>query len=509
MSLKKLGGETIIYGLANILPRLLTFVLVTPFLTRAMVSEDYGVVGVLFMYIGLLTALLVFRMDTVVFRFASRAEHDARAVFVRAQTFVVAVVIVVVGLGLLLSNQVADWIHYPDRPSYVVVFLLAVAFDCLSAVPLARLRLERRAWLFVAVNLGATLLSLALLYLLLDFWPDWGTLLGLVYDPNYQVTYYLATIAIPAALRYLVLLLDGLYRYRLRPAKRLGNELLAKDNAGHAPVLRRMLIYSAPLTLVGVAGIFNALSGPYIIQEFMGGTTTENLYWSGQFSAALKLAVILNLFVTAFNYAAEPFFFRQAGNDLDKADKQIFADATRAYALVGVLACAGIMIFLPWLKVFIGDDLQEGLVVLPFLLAGNFCFGLYSNFSIAYKLTDKTYLGGAIALAGSLVCAGVGIFFIGAYGIIAPAAAMFACYLLMCALAWGVTWRYFPVAYPIGRIVVYVMVSCAVVYGALSQVQGFVGRIAVFLGLLAILGWLEKNWLRSVLRRKQPTNPAQ
>ena len=51
----------------------------------------------------------------------------------------------------------------------------------------------------------------------------------------------------------------------------------------------------------------------------------------GQFAAALKFAVILNLFVTAFNYAAEPFFFRQAGSDLAAADK---TDLRRRYACI-------------------------------------------------------------------------------------------------------------------------------------------------------------------------------
>lgn len=503
MSLKQLGGETIIYGLANILPRLLNFVIVVPFLTEVMVSEDYGVVGVLFMWIGLLTALLVFRMDTVVFRFASKVEFDPRAVFRKAQSFVVLTTLFVVGAGMLLADSVAELLHYPDRSIYVILFLLTVAFDCLSAVPLARLRLEQRSWFFVAVNMANILLNLSMIFLLLYLWPLKGELFGFTYDPNYQVAYYLVTLAFASGFRYLLLLGDGLLHYR-DPTNQGKPESAESDGQFIPPALGEMLRYSAPLALVGVAGIFNALSGPAIIQEYLGGTITENLYWSGQFSAALKLAVILNLFVTAFNYAAEPFFFRQAGSDLDKADKKIYADATRAYAVVGVLVCAGIMIFLPWVKEFIGDDLQEGLVVLPFLLAGNFCFGLYSNFSISYKLTDKTYLGGLIALSGSIVLVTVSYFAIDTYGIQAPAAGMLACYLLMCILAWLVTRKYFPVNYPLFRILVYVLLASVTVYGALSLDAGFVGRVAMFLCLLAVLGIIEWPWIRSTLLGKAP-----
>ncbi|OAV46223.1 lipopolysaccharide biosynthesis protein [Lewinella sp. 4G2] len=489
MSLKQLGGETIIYGLANILPRLLNFVILVPFLTAVMVSEDYGVVGDLFFWIALLIALLTFRMDTVVFRFASRKEYDARAVFRKAQRFVVGAVLAVVGTGLLLAGNVAEWMSYPDRDVYVVLFLLTVACDCLSAVPLARLRLERRAWFFVFVNLGNVLLLLALVFTLLHFWPEWGTLFGVAYEESYQVVYYMGAIAVAAAFRYLLLLADGLWRYRKR-----------KTDWSSSPNYGKMLAYSAPLTLVAVAGVYNAQSGLAVIKEFFGDDVTSNLYWTGQFSAALKLAVILNLFVTAFNYAAEPFFFRQAGSDLATADRTIYADAARAYAIVGTLVCAGILVFLPWLKDFIGRDLQEGLFVLPFILAGNFFLGLYSNFSIAYKLTDKTYLGGIIAFTGSIICAAVGIGFIGEYGIIAPALAMLACYLTMCVLAWLVTRRVFPVPYPLLRILLYIILSALTVYGALSLDAGLGARIAMFAALIVTYGAVEYKWLRSVLR---------
>ena len=200
--------------------------------------------------------------------------------------------------------------------------------------------------------------------------------------------------------------------------------------------------------------------------------------------------------MTAFNYAAEPFFFRQAGSDLAAADKRIYADATRAFALVGVMVCAAILIFLPWIKDFLGRDLQEGLFVLPFILAGNFFFGLYSNFSIAYKLTDRTYLGGGIALLGSLVCAAVGVGFIGRYGILAPAAAMTACYVVMCALAYLVTRRYFPVPYPIGRILIYLVLAVSATYVARSQGAELLGSVAVFGSLVTALSVLEWKWLK-------------
>lgn len=495
MSLRKLGGETLIYGLSSVLGRLLTFVIVTPVLTRLLSREEYGVVSDLMMWTGLLIALLVFRMDTALFRFASRAEFAGASVFKKTQWFVVASVGVGVVLYAGFEEAIAGWMKYPDRTVYLRLVVAAVAFDALSAIPLARLRLRERSWAFVAVNLGNVAVNIALLFLLLFTLPGnerWFTeTIGLTYDPNYQVGYYLAAIALASALRYLALLVDGWWYPEPVPDRHAGS-----------PSLKTLLVYSAPLTLVAVAGIYNALSGPTLLKELADqGSTTENLNYAGLFGASIKLAVILNLFVTAYNYAAEPFFFRQAGRDLATADRTIYADASRAYALVAATASVAILLLLPWLRHFIDADYFAGLVILPVLLGGNFLFGLYANFAIAYKLTDRTWMGGLIALSGSVVLYLVSNRFAPAYTIWAPAWGMLACYGLMCILAYVVSRRYFPVDYPLGRIFLYALLAAGTVWvGQYSEVLFF--RVVLLLAYLLVVGLLEQKWVRRVFLTK-------
>lgn len=494
MSLKKLGGETIVYGFSNILGRMLNFVLVTYFITRLMPAEEYGVVGGLMFYTALLIAVLVFRMDTVVFRYASREAYSAPAVFKKAQRVVTLSVITVLGFMLLFAPQLADWLKYPNRVVYVQLVIFTVAFDALSAVPLARLRLEQRAWFFVFVNLGNVLVNILLIFLLLYVWrwnagyvaEHWG----FTYDENYQVGYYLLCIALASAFRYVFLLVDGIRRYG--------------KTTGASPSLSTMLSYSLPLTVVGVAGIINFLIAPELIKFWHGGTVTENLRFAGYFNAATKLAVFLNLFITAYNYAAEPFFFRQAGNEVETADRKIYADAARAYSIVAALASAGILLFLPWLELFIDAEERAGLYVLPILLAANFFFGLYSNLSVAYKLTDKTLYGGAMAAVGSAIVIVGGIVFVPDYGIMAMAWSMLICFIVMCFLAWLVSLRFFPVNYPWGRIAIYAVLACVAVYLAAllpeavgDAAQGaMLGRGAIFTALLVAFGLMERDWIR-------------
>jgi O-antigen/teichoic acid export membrane protein len=490
MSLKKLGGETIVYGFSNILGRLLNFVLVTYFITRLMSAEEYGVVSGLMFYTALLIVVLVFRMDTAVFRFASREEYSTATVIRTAQRFVTIAVVVVLGGMLLFAQPLADWMGYPERVMYVQLVLVTVAFDALSAVPLARLRLEQRPWYFVFVNLANVAVNMLLIFLLLYVWrwnADWVTEhLGFTFDVRYQVGYYLLCMALAAAFRYLLLLVDGLRRY--------GKE------SGPSPGLRTMLVYSLPLAIVGVAFIVNTLIAPELIRLYHGGTIAENLAPAGLFGAAMKLAVFLNLFITAYNYAAEPFFFRQVGKDLKTVDRTIYADAMRAYVLVATLASAGILLFLPWLERFLDAEERAGLYVLPLLLAANFFFGLYSNLSVAYKLTDKTVYGGAIASFGSLIVILGGVLFIPVYGIMAMAWSMLACFVVMSFLAWLVSRRFFPVDYPWARIALYTGLASLAVLGGGAQDAMWV-RIAIFVALLSLFALLERRWVERTFLR--------
>ncbi len=510
MSLRKLGSETMIYGLSNVLGRLLNFVLVTYFISRLMPEEEFGVVGDLMFWTGWSIALLVFRMDTVLFRYASRGDFDARAVFRKVNRFVWISVGVVLGGAFILADGVADWLKYPDRVIYVQLVIVTIAADALSAVPLARLRQKKRAWFFVAVNLGNVLVNIGLIYLLLYFLPDnerwFADNFGLRYDPNYKVGFYLASVCIASVLRWLALVIDGGLQYGKASVETLDESPVV----GTTPPWKTLLAYAAPLTLVAVAGIYNAQSGPTLLKELSAqGSTTENLAYAGLFSAAMKMAIILNLFVTAYNYAAEPFFFRQSGKDLATADRTIYADACRAYGLIATLASAGILLFLPWLSLLIDIDYRRGLVILPILLAANFLFGLYANFSIAYKLTDRTWLGGGIALIGSAFIFVINTRYAAELTIWAPAWGMLACYAVMCILAWFVSRKYFPVDYPLLRIGLYLLLALGAtmlaarlegadnwtIAGADAGAKWYI-RGAVFALLLAGFGALEHKWVR-------------
>jgi O-antigen/teichoic acid export membrane protein len=507
--IRKLAGETAIYGLSSVLGRVVTFVLLTPFLTRVFAPGEYGIVNDLYFYTAFLLVLYTFRFETAVFRFASRAEHDATLVFRTAALYVGGLTAVATLAALWWAPELAAWLEYPDRVSYVVLFLLITAVDAWCAIPYARLRLTQRPYRFALVRLTNITINILLVYAFLDWLPQLaearGGIWAAVYDPERRGGYVFWANLI-AALSSLVFLLPLYWRRtKITPAT---PATPASPSVWFAPQLwRRMFGYSLPLVIVGLAGIINSLVGIPLLKWYGGGTVGENLALAGIYAAATKLAVLMNLFIQAYNYAAEPFFFRQAAGSQDKT---IYADAARAFALIGSLGFVGIMLYFEQLQYFIGEDLRAGLGVLPILLVANFFLGLFYNFAISYKLADKTHLGGWIAVGGSAIVLGLFFLLLPQYGYYAPAWATLACYAFMTVCGYAVSRRYFPIPYRLGRMGYYLVWGLAIYamscflnrWLKATVVAQFIlntGLLVLFLGLL----WkTEGPWLRRILGKE-------
>jgi O-antigen/teichoic acid export membrane protein len=230
----------------------------------------------------------------------------------------------------------------------------------------------------------------------------------------------------------------------------------------------------------------------------------ENLALGGIYAAAAKLAVLMNLFIQAFNYAAEPFFFRQAAAS---EKKKIYADVARAFALVGSLAFMGIMLYLDQIQYFLGEEYRESLGILPILLVANFFLGLYFNFSIGYKLTDQTRWGGYLALMGAVITLVLGIGLIPTLGYYAPAWASLACFFSMTLGGYWLTRRLWPVDYQLGRMAYYLILAL-VCWGLSLWLEPFLpvgiaytiaANTVIMVIALTILYKTEWNWLKSTI----------
>ena len=473
-SLRKLASQTVVYGLSSILGRFLNYLLV-PLYTYAFAAEAYGVVSEFYAYAGFFAVLLGLGLETGYFRFRTRAGVGDSAAYGAALWILIPANLLFLGLVIGYREPLSIWLRYPEHPEYLVWFSLILATDALCALPFARLRAEERAGRFAAIKLTEILLTIGLnLLFILGFpalrqrWPafQWDQWL----DPQIGVGAIFLANLIGSAAKWVLLL----------------PEFRRIDFSGGLCWIRPMLRYALPMVIIGFAGMINEMLDRAILKDLLPFDLSTNLRMLGIYGACYKLSILMTLFVQAFRYAGEPFFFGIAGR----------SDAKQAYALVMryfVVCCSGIylgvVLFLDVFKYFIGEEYREGLGVVPILLMANLFLGIYVNLSIWYKLTDRTGWGAWVSIFGAGLTVVMNVALIPKYGYVGSAWATLACYASMVVLSWGIGRYFYPVPYPVMRIGGYLVLSVG-----LTWVQPIIelrwGISAMMAGALLMSGYL-------------------
>jgi O-antigen/teichoic acid export membrane protein len=451
--LRKLAGETAVYGATTVAARLLNYLLV-PIHTRVFAPGEYGIVTDLYAYVGFFVVLFSYRMETAYFRFAGREPLEQRRAFVTATGSILLSSLLFSGLLALNAEPLAIALRYSHQENAVAWMALVLGLDALTAVPFAQLRLRGNAWRFgtarllnIGTNISASLFFLLVCPALHAAGHPW---ILAVYDPDLGVGYvFLANFL--ASIATLVFLLPEFGSWP---------QLKVFWQDFDSALWQRMMRYSLPLVVVGLAGIVNEVLDRILLKYLLPGDLETRFTGVGVYGACYKLAMLMTILTQAFQYASEPFFFRHA----EREDaRQLYARVAQAFAAVGALAFAGVMLFLDVFQYFLGGGgYREGLGVVPILLMANLLLGLYYNVSVWYKLTDRTLMGAWIALGGALVTIGLNIWLIPRIGYMGSAWATLACYASMLVATWQIGQRYYPVPYPVARILLYVAGSVAV-----------------------------------------------
>jgi O-antigen/teichoic acid export membrane protein len=469
--LRKLASQTVVYGLSSIIGRFLNYLLV-PLYTYTFAASDYGIVSEFYAYAGFFAVVLVFGLETGYFRFRNRDGIPPGAAYPAALSVVLLANLAFVAGIVIFRQPLADILRYPEHPEYLIWFGLILAMDAVSALPFARLRAEDRAWRFAGIKIAEILVAIGLNLLFLLGWPKAAALwpdsaMARLYDPAIGVGFiFLANLI--ASVCKMLLLLPQLRGFRFRDGLR---------------VIRPLLAYSLPMVVIGFAGVINEMLDRAILKYLLPYDLKENLRILGIYGACYKLSILMTLFVQAFRYAGEPFFFAYAGRD----------DARQAYALVlkyFVIFCVFIFLlvtlFLDVFKYFVGAEYREGLDVVPILLMANLFLGVYVNLSVWYKLTDRTGMGAWVSLAAALVTIGLNFWWIPIIGYRGSAWAHLASYGGMAMVSYLLGRHYYPIPYPVFRLTAYLALGLGL-YFADRELVDYCGWSALKTGA-ALMG---------------------
>jgi len=487
--LRQLAGQTTIYGLGTVIPRLLNYLLLTPFYTRVLEQRDYGVFSELYSYTAILLVLLTYGMETAFFRF-SQSEQDPKRVYGTAMTSLFVSTSVFVAGMLLFLTPISNLVHYGDHRDYLFYITLIIALDAITAVSFAKLRYENKALKFALIRIANIVVTIGIVLFFLGFcpwlqrhYPNCPVLW--VYSPQIGVGYaFLANLA--GSLLQLVLLLP---------------EMFADRPQFDGKLLGRMLVYALPLIIVGLGGAINE-NADKIMLKYLLPASQAPLAQVGVYAASYKVAVLMLIFVQMFRYAAEPFYFTNAK---DRHAKDLFAEVMKYFVLCGLCIFLGVMLFLDVVKYFIGAHFWSGLRIVPIILISYLFFGIISNLSIWYKLENKTIYGAAITAIGAAITIVINYALIPTMGYMASAWATLICYAVMMVISYLWGQRHFRIHYAVGRLTFYFVLAMAI-YGFCALVP--LGRWAFAVNLVLVIAFMAFCALRERLWRLRRRRPA-
>ena len=451
--LKTLVKDTAVYGLSSIVGRFLNYLLVPLYTAKiSAASGGYGVVTNLYAYTALILVILTFGMETTLFRFANKEGENPDTVFSTAMSVVVGLSLLFLALVFGFINPIGEFLGYADRHSFVLMMATVVALDAIQALPFCYLRFRKRPIKFA---------SLKLLFIVLNIGINVWYFLVL----NKSDVFYVFSIN---------LVCTSVITFFFIP------EFLHIKWAFDARLLKRMLSYSWPILVLGIAGILNQTADKIIYPYVKPGLTGE--VELGVYGACVKIAMIMAMITQAFRYAYEPFVF---GKAKDSDNRETYAQAMKYFIIFTLLAFLVVVGYLDILKFVIGRGYWQGLSAVPIVMAAEILMGIYFNLSFWYKLIDKTIWGLWFSGAGCIVLIAINVIFIPRYGYMACAWGGVAGYSTAMLLSYFVGQRKYPVRYPLASIGVYVLM--ATVFTAVMMLMPKEWHLSMRLGINTLL----------------------
>lgn len=478
--LKSLAKDTAIYGLSSIVGRFLNYMLVPLYTAVLPVSTGgYGVVSNVYAFTALMLVLLTFGMETGFFRFANKSGEDPMKVYANSLLSVGGVSLIFVLLCLLFLQPIANLLDYGNHPEFIAMMAVVVALDSFQCIPFAYLRYKKRPIKFAAIKLLSIIggICLNLFFLLLCPWLNVhcpGSV-SWFYDPDYLVGYIFVSNLIVSAgqMFFFIPELRG-FAYKL-------------DRV----LLKRMVVYSFPILILGLVGILNQTVDK-MIYPFLFEDRQEGLVQLGIYAATSKIAMVMAMFTQAFRYAYEPFVF---GKDREGDNRKMYAAAMKYFLIFSLLAFLAVMFYLDLLRYLVAKGYWEGLGVVAIVMLAEICKGIYFNLSFWYKLTDETRWGAYFSLIGCAIIVVMNILFVPTYGYIASAWASVAGYGVIMLLSYWMGQKKYPIQYDLKSLGLYVLLAAVLyVIGEQVPIHNLVLRLAFRTVLLLLfVGYIIKR----------------
>jgi O-antigen/teichoic acid export membrane protein len=445
---KKLGGQTLIYGLGSIIPRFLNYAILTPYYTYKFQVREYGIITELYAYMAVLIVILTYGLETGYFKFTADKEKSgdifttsAISLFATSSLFVVLVFIFV--------NKISGLMGYNNRPEYIKWLAVIIALDAFTSIFYAKLRMEEKVMKFAVFKILGVIVNIVLILFFLEIMPyisrthgsNW---MNSIYNKNIGVGYVLIANMLASILICFILLVD------------LKKIVLKFNTKLYGSILK----YSFPLLMAGLAGILNETIDRILLRHFLV-QGYDKLYEIGIYGANYKIAVFMTIFIQMFRFAADPFFF---SNYKKKNANEVFGNILKYFVIFCLIIFLFIVLYIDIIKYFISPKFHEGLSIVPVVLFANILLGMSFNISFWYKLSGKTQYAVLIVGTGAIITIILNIIFIPRYSYKACAYSHLISNFVMLVFSYLLGRELYRIEYDIKRILFYILLGLGIYF---------------------------------------------
>ncbi len=471
--LKKFFKDTIIYGLATVLPRLMNFILV-PLHTGKLETSSFSDNTTFYVYAAFFNVLLTYGMETSFFRFFNKSEEKSK---VFSTTFISLVITTFLFLALVIifNQQLSGWLNI--APKYFNILVGLLVLDTLVVAPFAYLRATGRPIKFAAIKIANIVIFVLLNYVFLWAIPKFN-----IDFPGYDksdLVQYIFIANLVASVMTLLMLIPYFFKTKLEFS---------------TPIFKQLLTYGWPIMVAGLAYVINENFDKWILPYLLGKDI------NGAYSGCYKIAMFMTIFIQAFRLGAEPFFF---SHSKEINAKQTYALIMKYFVIVGSFMLVFIISYLDIFKELLvkNESYWQAITIVPIVLLANLCLGIYFNLAIWYKLTDKTIYGMYLSIVGAIITIVFNLVMIDKIGFIASAWATLAAYGIMMVLSYVIGQKYYTVPYDLKKILGYLVLAIIVSIISLNTNANYYINTFLVLLFLACIVLLEKNELKQLLNR--------
>ena len=449
-SLKGFFKDTIIYGIAAVLPRAIN-ILLTRLHTDKLETDKFAENTWYFVFAAYFIGFLTFGLETAFFRFFTKEKEKGKVVSTSFLTLVTTVTVFLITL-LVFNDQFANWLGFTD-PQHLKILTLVTAFDTFVVIPYAYLRVTNKPVKFAFFKISNILIYAFFNIFFLWFIPY--ALNNNIGIPEFLVNHYQETPTVVyifianliASLVTFLMLLPSMLKFKLE---------------FDAMLLRKMLAYGIPIMVGTLAYVTNENLDKLLLRDVIGDSQM------GIYAACYKLGVFMTLYVMAFRLGAEPFFFNEASKE---NAKETYATIMKWFTIIGALFMLLVVVYIniPARILLARPEYLEALAIVPIILLANLFLGVYNNLSVWYKLTDRTRFGMYFSVFGAIVTIGLNLFLIQKYGYMASAWATLIAYGAMCMISYFYGRKYYKVPYKVGTLFLYLALATVLSFVSFYQ----------------------------------------